>query len=539
MELKVTQEPLENRQIELTVEVDQAHVDQEMKKAARKVARQYQFPGFRKGKAPYSIVVQYAGKEALYSEFVDDLGEQVYKQVLEDEDIEPYAMASLTDIQFDPLRYILHVPLDPEIDLGDYRSWRVEVEKPEVTEEQIDERLKGYQEEYADWADVDRPSEFGDSMTIDVRSVLTEAEEGDEETVVLDETEWEMTPDLENPTDPPGFDEALTGLKSGDEKEFTLSWPEDSQSIYAGKSANFKVKVHSVQSFENAELNDELAQLIGPDFETVADLRESVRETLQEEAENQAEAEYLERTFEKALENATLNYPPVVVEDQLDSMMNDFASQLRRYGIEDLDSYLENVGQTREEMRESQRESATTMAERNLILSEIIQLEGLIANDEDIDKEINLMLGSPSSDEDSDEGEVYDYEPGDEEDLEDDVADEETPVAEAEGVVAEADSDTDSASEDDQADEVSPEEQYRANMFEMFRDGPGRPMIESQVLTQKATERLLAIARGEELPEAVPLPKEDKSKAEDTNGSDEADADDASTDEAAEAVVES
>lgn len=511
MELKVTQEPLENCQIELTAEIDQARIDQELKKAAKQLSRQYQFPGFRKGKAPYSVVVQHVGLEALYTEFVDDLGQEVYKQIVEDEHVEPYATASLVNIEFDPLRFIFHVPLEPEIDLGNYRDLRVEKEVTEVTNEDIEARIEQYQAQYAEWQEVDRPSQYGDLMTVDVRGVLTEPDEGDEETVVLDETEWEVTPDEDNPMDPPGFDEQLLGLNAGDEKTFTLSWPEDEPSIYAGKSAEFKVKVHSIQAYLNAELTDELAQTIGPDFETVDDLRNSVKETLEEEAEQKAEDEYLDKAFEVFVEQAEMTYPPVVIEDQLDAMMNDYESQLRRYGIEDFESYLENVGLTRDGLRDSQREDAVSIAERNLILSELIQLEGLVATDEDVDEHINSMLGDVSDDKENGGAEPLVEEEGDEEGSS--IAFDNEPSQAVEGEVESIETEQDVSAEEVANEETSERDQYRQNMVEMFRDGPGRSIIESQILTQKATERLLAIVRGDELPEPTPLTREEEEDA--------------------------
>jgi trigger factor len=206
MALQISKEPRENCQLALTIEVDQERVDQELRKAARKAARDFRIPGFRQGKAPYSVIVQYVGLPTLYNEFVDDLGQEIYKETLEQESIEPYATATLENVEFEPLRYTLIVPLEPEIDLGDYRSLRIEEEEPEVSEEEINERLREYQEQNAGWQEVDRPSTYGDLMTIDVRSVLIEGdaaagEETAEETVVLEETDWEVTPDQENPMD--------------------------------------------------------------------------------------------------------------------------------------------------------------------------------------------------------------------------------------------------------------------------------------------------------------------------------------------------
>lgn len=460
MALQITHEPLENRQLALTIEVEQERVDKELRKAARKAARDFRIPGFRKGKAPFSVVVQYVGLPALYQEFMDVLGQELYKEAIEQENLEPYAMASLDNIEFDPMRYKLIVPLEPEVDLGDYRGLRVDPVEPEVSDEEIEARLTEYTSEGAGWRDVDRPSEYGDLLTIDVHSVLDDAPEGEEPTVVLDEEDWEVTPDQENPMDPPGFDEALLGLQVGDEKEMQLSWPEESQSLYAGKSATFSIKIKQVQAFQNAELTDELAQSIGPDFETVDDLRQGVRETLAEEKQAEADNAYLTQVMDALREQSTLNYPPVVVEDQLDSMMENFAQQVRTIGFDKLEAYFDAIGQDMEEFREQQRAEATRLAERNLMLSEIVNVEKMRATDAEIEENIRTVIGVPEGQEES--------------------------------------------------------EQFLSTL-EMFRDGPGRPMIESQILTEKALEFIRAVASGEDVPEPA---AEEEATAEEAGESD-------------------
>lgn len=459
MSLTIRTEPMEDRQLALKVEVAQERVEQELRKAARKLAGQYRIPGFRKGKAPYHIVTQYAGLPALFDEFIEELGQEVYRTAIEQEKIEPYAMAALDIETLEPLTYSFVVPLEPEIDLGDYRSLRVEEEEPVIDEAEIDEQLEAAREQYSAWADVDRPSQYGDTLTIDIKSVIVPADGEDdggtddapdgEQTVVLDETDWDVTLDPDNPMDPPGLDDALLGLSPGDEKEVTLSWPAESQSIYAGKQALFQIKVHKIQSLEKPEMNDELAQLIGPDFNTLEDLRNSIRAEMIEAKKAEADESYMEKTLDALVEQSTMVYPPVVVEDQIDAMVNEFDRQLRQYGIDGVSNYLSQIGQSMEEYRESLREQAEIAARRNLIISELYQLEGLEATDEDVEERIQSMFG--------------------------DVDEEHAEAAEA----------------------------YR----NMMRSDAGRSILGSQILQQKALERLLAIARGEEVPEPVRKPE--------------------------------
>ncbi len=455
MSLTIRTEPMDNRQLALKVEVAQERVEQELRKAARKLAGQYRIPGFRKGKAPYHIVTQYVGLPALFDEFIEELGQEVYRTAIEQEKIEPYAMASLDIETLEPLTYSFAVPLEPEIDLGDYRSLRVEEEEPVIDEAEIDEQLEAAREQYSAWTDVDRPSQYGDTLTIDIKSVIVPAESANEgaendtpdgeQTVVLDESDWDVTLDPDNPMDPPGLDDALLGLSPGHEKEVTLSWPAESQSIYAGKQALFHIKVHKIQSLEKPELNDELAQLIGPDFNTLEDLKNSIRAEMIEAKKAEANENYMEKALDALVEQSTMVYPPVVVEDQIDAMVNEFDRQLRQYGIDGVNNYLSQIGQSMEEYRESLREQAEIAARRNLVISELYQLEGLEATDEDVEERIQSMFG--------------------------DVNEEQAEAAEA----------------------------YR----NMMRSDAGRAILGSQILQQKALDRLLAIVRGEEVPEPV------------------------------------
>jgi len=450
MSLQISKEERENRELVLTIAVDQARVDQELRKAARKVAVDYRIPGFRKGKAPYHVIVQQVGLPALYNEFVEALGQTVYKEALEQEQLDPYARASLEDVKLEPmLTYTLAMPLDPKIDLGGYQALRVEEDPIAIDEAAVEMRLDEYRDQQAGWVTVERPSEYGDKLNLNVRSVLIDEDgspvlkEDGAESVVLDESDWDVTPDQENPMEPPGFDEALLGMNAGEEKEFVLAWPAEGQSIYAGKQARFQVKLNQIQAYAKAELTDEFAQTIGPDFATLDDLKESIRVTLREQAKGQAENVYLEKVLDVILAQSKLVYPPVVIEDQIDSMINDMEMQLRRFGIEDMEAYYRQTGQNPDQMRASLRPQALQQAERNLIISEVLHTENLTNSDEEIEQRINTLLTGND--------------------------------AETAGQLA-----------------------------TMFRQESGRAILESQLLREKAISRILAIARGkgDEVPAA-------------------------------------
>ncbi|MCB0065530.1 MAG: trigger factor [Caldilineaceae bacterium] len=442
MSFTVTTEPRENRQLAVTIEVGQERVEKELRKAAAKVANQYKVPGFRKGKAPYHIIVQQFGLANLYGEFIDDLGQVLFREAVEQEKIEPYAQSSLEDIQLEPLTYKLIVPLEPEIKLADYRAMRVEADETEIDESQVEQRLEQYREEFAGWQDVERPTDFGDLLTVDVKSVIL-GDEGAEETVVLDETDWDITLDEENPMEPAGFDRELLGMKAGESKEFVLGWPADSQSIYAGKQATFNVTVKSVQAYEKPELNDYFAKLVGPDYETIEDLKKSIRESIEEGERGRAESQYIDKVLDALVEASEIDFPPIVIEDQIDGMMQDMDQRLRQIGIDGMSAFLRQTNQDEEEYREQMRPDATKIALRNLVMSEVVKQESFEIDDTEIEERIKQMVG---------------------------------------------------VDEDGNINESS------AALADLLRQGAGRNMILSQLLTEKAVNLLQAAARGEEVP---------------------------------------
>ena len=442
MSFTVTTEPRENRQLAVTIEVGQERVEKELRKAAAKVANQYKVPGFRKGKAPYHIIVQQFGLANLYGEFIDDLGQVLFREAVEQEKIEPYAQSSLEDIQLEPLTYKLIVPLEPEIKLADYRAMRVEADETEIDESQVEQRLEQYREEFAGWQDVERPTDFGDLLTVDVKSVIL-GDEGAEETVVLDETDWDITLDEENPMEPAGFDRELLGMKAGESKEFVLGWPADSQSIYAGKQATFNVTVKSVQAYEKPELNDDFAKLVGPDYETIEDLKKSIRESIEEGERGRAESQYIDKVLDALVEASEIDYPPIVIEDQIDGMMQDMDQRLRQIGIDGMSAFLRQTNQDETEYREQMRPDATKIALRNLVMSEVVKQESFEIDDTEIEERIKQMVG---------------------------------------------------VDEDGNINESS------AALADLLRQGAGRNMILSQLLTEKAVNLLQAAARGEEVP---------------------------------------
>lgn len=187
--LNVQTEHLENHTARLTVEVDAERLEQAMRKAAKKIAQKGRIPGFRPGKAPYNIVLNLYGREAVLSEALDDFGEAIYRETLDAAQIEPYAMGKLEDVQEEGRKLVFVVPKRPTIELGGYRDVRIDHETPEITDEMLNEMMENLRQNQALLEPADRPAKIGDQVTFEHISV----------SIVpgADEDEMEAVADLE------------------------------------------------------------------------------------------------------------------------------------------------------------------------------------------------------------------------------------------------------------------------------------------------------------------------------------------------------
>ena len=385
--LKVTTEDLGDRQVLLTIEVDEKRVDSTLRIAARRVSRQYNIPGFRRGRAPYRVILQRFGREALLQEALDDLMQEIYKETLESEGLEPYSAGEMEDLQLDPLTIKMRVPLQPVVDLADYRELRVELPVVAVEQEQVDAELEEMRQanvvlEPAD----DRRANMGDVVSFDVR-----AESGGEP--YADKDGHEMVLDAEDVAFAPGFSEQIVGMEVGAETSFTLALPdEETEEQDEGSEATFNVTLHGIKIRLLPELDDDLARTVG-DFDTLQELRQDIYNRLEQEAQRQADMAYTEEVIEAMIERATLEYPPNLVDEHVDSMVENMENRLKEQGLE-MDDYFKLSGQTEETFRETFHPRAEQNAQRGLVLGELVHREKLDIEEGEIDARIALMTAS-------------------------------------------------------------------------------------------------------------------------------------------------
>lgn len=439
-------EHVENHLARLTVEVDSERFTKSMEKAARRIANKINIPGFRKGKAPFAVVVKYVGQQAVIEETIDELGNEIYREALTESKIEPYAPGTLDDVKTEPnLQLTFSVPKVPEVVLGSYRDFRLPFTVPEVEDQAVTDAMKRMQENRAIVETVTRPAQLEDIVKVKIYGEVThpphedhvheeeaetedegeapeaearletpeessgEAEHGHEhqhdhdaeghtETFIDEEIELLLTEDREREF-LPGFAAHIVGMNVGEAKSFTLSYPADYENQrYAGHSYSLRVEVLEVKSRTLPALNDDFArQVTEGEIDNLLELRMRVRKDLQEIATREAESKYADEVLNKLTEQATVRYPEAMVEDYTTDILNDLDRNLRERGLS-LKRAMQIQNKDERAMRAEYRDTAITRLKRGLVLRELIKLEELELADAEVDAHIDSMAARFSSD---------------------------------------------------------------------------------------------------------------------------------------------
>jgi trigger factor len=416
--LNVQTEHLEDHTARMTVEVDPERLDRAKQSAAREISKRVRIPGFRKGKAPYRILVQNGLEGEIIRDAVSTLGQEVYREMLDAAEVEPYGPGALEDFELEPaVIFTYSVPLQPTVTLGDYRSVRVDYEDPEVTDEMVDSTMKMFQEQEALVEESSQPAAMGNRVTLDIHSEFADdapeavasagaddAEEGDEQSkspgmgdTFLHEHDAQVT--LDETDDPvlPGFSKMIVGANAGDDVEFELVVPEDDPD-YAGeiqgRTIKFSVTVNKVEIVTLPELNDDLAARITKDEDeplSLLELRVRTRENIKRNLDQQTREAYANQVLDKIINGASIAYPDMMVEEQIESMLEDLQERLSQRGIS-LDLYMGVTGKTKEDLQAEYRPQAEESIKRALVFRELINAENIEVAESDIEARIEDMM---------------------------------------------------------------------------------------------------------------------------------------------------
>jgi trigger factor len=381
-------EKQEGNQGVLTIEVDADTVNNGLDAAFKKVVKQVNVPGFRKGKMPRGMFEKRFGVESLYQDALDVILPEAYAKAIEETGIQPVDRPEIDVEQMEKgkeLIFTATVTVKPEVKLGEYKGLEVEKMDTEVTSEDVENELKALQEKQAELAVKEEgAAENGDTVVIDFEGFVDgEAFEGGKaENYSLE---------LGSNSFIPGFEEQLVGVEAGAEKEVEVTFPEEYHAAeLAGKPAVFKTKVHEIKAKELPELDDEFAKDADEEVESLDQLKEKIQNRLVESKKNEADQTLRDTLVEKASENAEMDVPDAMVDTEVDRMMQEFEQRLQMQGM-NLELYFQFSGQKEEDLRGQMKEDAAKRVRTNLTLEAIADAENLEVSDEEAEEEVTKL----------------------------------------------------------------------------------------------------------------------------------------------------
>lgn len=381
-------EKLEGNRGELTVVVDAETFDKALDEAFKKVVKQVNIPGFRKGRVPRPIFEQRFGVEALYQDAIDIVLPDAYAKAVEETGIEPVAAPDVNVEKIgkgEGVTFKVSVVVKPEVKLGQYKGLEVEKVDTEVTDEDVQKELETLQKRHAELVvKEDEPAENGDTVIIDFEGFVNgEAFEGGKAE--------NHSLELGSGSFIPGFEEQLVGVKAGEEREINVTFPEEYHAEeLAGKEATFKVKVHEVKGLVLPELDDDFAVDVDDEVETLDALKEKIKNRLKSEREHEAKHKVENEVLEKAALNAEMDIPEEMIDNEIDRMVKEFDQRLQAQGL-NLELYKQFSGQTEEALREQMREDAEKRVRVSLTLEAIVKAENIEVTDEEVNAELEKM----------------------------------------------------------------------------------------------------------------------------------------------------
>lgn len=380
-------EKSEKNTAKLTIEVPAEKFDAAVKNAYNKNKGRFNIPGFRKGKAPFEMIKKMYGAGVFYEEAVNEVIDATYPDAAKESGLEIVSRPEISVEQIEEgknLIYTAEVAVKPEVTLGEYKGVEVQKVKADVTDADIEAELNIVREKNSRLITVeDRGVENGDQVTIDFDGYVDgkrfDGGKGEDYPLVIGSHTFIDT-----------FEEQLIGKTTGEECEVNVTFPAEYHvEELKNKPAVFKVTVKEIQRKELPEVNDEFASEVS-DFDTLEEYKKDIAEKVKTEKEQAAKTENENRVVEKVVENASMEIPDQMVNEQVAGMVNDYARRLESQGIP-FKQYCEITGMTADKLGDQMRPQALKRIKTRLTLEAVVKAENITASDEEVEKQFDQM----------------------------------------------------------------------------------------------------------------------------------------------------
>jgi len=381
--VKVSVETLPTSEAVLDVELSWEELEKASDKAYRKLVQKVDVQGFRRGKAPRSLLERKLGKEYIYQEGLDDLISETYRDVIKEHDLTPLTKPELDAPIFEisqmgqPYHFSLKVPILIPVVLGDYRSLHFDREEASVTSEEVEREIESLRNRQAQWHVVERPAAIGDRVTMDLKLSVGEQNISD-----LKDNPFELTDERHGVYT--GMDEHIAAMQVGESKTFTTTLPADySNEKLAGKEAQYDVTLHKVEARELPELDDAFAAQAG-DYETLEDLRKATSDRILEDKKRHINNELRDKVVQTVIEQSQITIHPVLIAEEAEEMLHQLSHLLEQQHMS-MDQYLMMMRKTQEEYLKDIQPAAEERVRRQLGLDEVARQENISSTPEELE----------------------------------------------------------------------------------------------------------------------------------------------------------
>ena len=386
MELKNT-EKQEHSVVALTIEITKAEFEAAKDKAFKKTGKNITVPGFRKGKAPRKMIEKLYGEGVFFEEAFNIIYPDAMEMAVEKSGIKPVGRADV-DLG-DPaeeggLTIIAKVPVEPEVELGEYKGIEAEKETVKVLQADVKAELNRMAQRFARTETVERKAKKNDTVDIDfegfVDGVAFEGGKAEHHELTLGSGAFI-----------PGFEDQLIGCKAGDEKDVVVTFPEEYHAKeLAGKEATFKCKVHKVEETILPEIDDEFAKDVSDTCETLDYLKKEITERLKAERQEAADNAFEEKVLDAVIDGMKADIPAAMIDSQVDTIVQDFGYRLQMQGM-GLEQYLKMTGTEMGAFRAMFQSQAERQVKTRLALQKVVELEGITVSDTELEEEYAKM----------------------------------------------------------------------------------------------------------------------------------------------------
>lgn len=385
--MKVTKEEITKTEVALTIELSLEEVKPYLDKAVQRISKDVEIKGFRKGKAPYDAVASKVGEQVIYEEAFNDIINDTYPKAVDQEELQVVGRANVDVVKLAPGNDVIYkatVPLMPTVQLGDYKK-KLKTKKEAVVfdEKKYEKTMKDLRTMRAKEKVVDRAAAEGDKVKIDfdvkVDGVSIEGGQGQGQMLEIGSGRFI-----------PGFEEAVTGMKKGEEKNFDVTFPKEYfKEDLAGKPAKVDVKVHDVYEVELPELNDEFAKEMN--FENLEQLEKEIRANIERELEQEAQHKFENEVIDEVVNLSTFDpIPEQLITEEAEKMIRELQHDIGQQGLL-FDDYLQHIDKTEDDLRSDFRDKAEARLKAALAIREVAVAEDVKVDKAELDKELEEM----------------------------------------------------------------------------------------------------------------------------------------------------